>query len=62
MRSCSLCFHREVCKFYHGEMSHHDYWGKDFIKELKKLQRELAQHCKDWCGDGREDRLRVDRR
>lgn len=46
--TCDQCLHREVCKFLHGEMIKHNYWGKDFINELKDLKKHLADKCKDY--------------
>lgn len=48
MRSCGECVCREVCKIYHGEMTRRDYWGKDFIKELANLKKELAAKCREY--------------
>ena len=48
-KSCLLCIHKEVCKFYSGEMARRNYWHKDFIEELNKLQNELACKCTEYC-------------
>ena len=48
MLSCENCIHREVCKFYDRELLLHNYYGKDFIKELKKLRKLLAKGCKSY--------------
>ena len=37
-----------VCKKYREAMIKHNYWRKDFIKELKKLQELLASKCFDY--------------
>lgn len=50
---CDNCIHSEVCKYYHGEMARRNYWGKDFIKELKKLRRELAEKCPEYMMESR---------
>lgn len=46
--TCNLCIHQEVCKFLHGEILIHNYWGKDFINELKILKKSLASKCKSY--------------
>jgi len=47
-KSCLNCIKSGVCKIYHGEMLHRDYWHKDFIKELNKLETELGKECKEY--------------
>ena len=48
MKSCLNCIHSKVCKFYHDEMLHRNYWNKDFVKELDKLRTELAKECEEY--------------
>ncbi len=46
--SCAQCEHKKVCITYIPEMKKRDYWGKDFVRELKKFQVELGSKCKDY--------------
>ena len=53
--SCAHCEHNKVCITYIPEMKKRDYWHRDFAKELKKLQVELGNKCKDYLkGDNDE--------
>ena len=48
IKSCLMCIHSEVCKFYAGELLKHDYSEKDFIQEIDKIRKDLSSDCPDF--------------
>ena len=53
MKSCQTCLHKGVCKFLLGEMyrRYSEPVKVDFIKDIEKLEIELASKCKDYLGE-----------
>ena len=59
VKSCQNCLDKigepfGICKKYREAMTRHDYWGKDFIRELTRLARKLAEGCPDYKKKGKE--------